>query len=502
MRWPRTLDSLRAPVQRSAPMIDLRPVGYVIGLLVAALGATMVVPMVADLMAGNGHWTVFFESAVVTFLFGCLLAVACANAVRDRLTLQQTFLLTTSVWVAMPLFGAIPFLIGAPHATVTDAMFEAMSGFTTTGSTVFTGLENLPEGIQLWRSMLQWFGGIGIIVVAMVFLPELRVGGMQIFRSEAFETMGKVLPRAAEIAGRISTIYVVLTIACGFAFYAAGMTFFDALNHALTTMSTGGFSNYDASMGAYQGAPEYVASVFMVLASLPFVRYVQFVAGSAAPLFLDTQVRAFLWMLGVTTGVLAFYQVVVNGDLVEHAFREALFNTTSIATGTGFSSVDYQLWGAFPMVVIFFVGLVGGCAGSTCCSVKIFRYQILLSAIRAQIRKIHSPHGVFVPRFDGRPVPEEVLSSVMAFFVLFTVSIGITSVLLAMTGLDIVTSVTGAATALANIGPGLGPIIGPAGNFAALNDAAKWILTFAMLIGRLELMVVLVLFTASFWRTA
>lgn len=483
-------------------MIDLRPVGYVIGLLVAALGATMVVPMLADLLAGNEHWAVFFESAVVTFLFGSLLALACANAVRDRLSLQQTFLLTTSVWVAMPLFGAIPFLIGAPQATVVDAMFEAMSGFTTTGSTVFTGLESLPEGILLWRSMLQWFGGIGIIVVAMVFLPELRVGGMQIFRSEAFETMGKVLPRAAEIAGRISTIYVVLTIMCGFAYYWAGMTFFDSVNHALTTMSTGGFSTYDASMGAYQGAPEYVAAVFMVLASLPFVRYVQVVAGALTPLFLDVQVRAFMWFLGVTTLLVAFYQLVVNSNPLEPAFREALFNITSIATGTGYASVDYQLWGAFPMVLFFFVGLVGGCAGSTCCSVKIFRYQILLSAIRAQIRRIHSPNGVFVARYDGRPVPEEVLSSVMAFFVLFTVSIGITSVLLAMTGLDLVTSVSGAATAIANIGPGLGPIIGPAGNFAPLNDSAKLILTFAMLIGRLELMVVLVLLTPRFWRAA
>jgi trk system potassium uptake protein TrkH len=502
MRWPSALDSPRAPGQRSATMMDLRPVGYVIGLLVAALGATMAVPLAADLIAGNEDWTVFFEAGVVTTLFGSLLALACANARREGLTLQQTFLLTTSVWVAMPLFGSIPFLLGAPQATVTDAMFEAMSGFTTTGSTVFVGLDDMPEGILLWRSMLQWFGGIGIIVVAMAFLPELRVGGMQIFRSEAFETMGKVLPRAAEIAGRISTIYVVLTIACGFAYYAAGMTFFDSLNFALTTMSTGGFANYDASMGVYQGAPEYVASVFMVLASLPFVRYVQLVAGSARPLFLDVQVRAFLWVLGTTTLVLTLYLVVVFGDLPEHAFREALFNATSIATGTGYASVDYQLWGAFPMVVIFFVGLVGGCAGSTCCSVKIFRYQILLSAIGAQIRKIHSPHGVFLPRFDGRPVPEEVLSSVMAFFVLFTLSIGITSVLLAMTGLDLVTSITGAATALANIGPGLGPIIGPAGNFAPLNDTAKWILTFAMLIGRLELLVVLVLFTASFWRTA
>lgn len=483
-------------------MIDLRPVGYVIGLLVAALGATMIVPMIADLMSGDEHWTVFFESAVVTFLVGSLLALACANAVRDRLSLQQTFLLTTLVWVALPLFGSIPFLIGATQATVTDAMFEAMSGFTTTGSTVFVGLEELPAGLQLWRSMLQWFGGIGIIVVAMAFLPELRVGGMQIFRSEAFETMGKVLPRAAEIAGRISTIYVVLTIACGFAFYAAGMNFFDSVNFALTTMSTGGFANYDASMGVYQGAPEYVAALFMVLASLPFVRYVQLVAGTARPLFLDVQVRAFFWFLGATTLIVTLYQIVVNGMPFEPAFREGLFNITSIATGTGFASVDYQLWGAFPMVLFFFVGLVGGCAGSTCCSVKIFRYQILLSAIAAQIRKIHSPHGVFVPRYDGRPVPEEVLSSVMAFFVLFTVTLGITSVLLATTGLDMVTSVSGAATALANIGPGLGPIIGPAGNFAPLNDTAKWILTIAMLIGRLELMVVLVLFTVSFWRTA
>ena len=482
-------------------MIDLRPVGYVIGLLVAALGASMAVPMAADLVARNGQWTVFFESGVVTFLFGSLLALACANAVRDRLTLQQTFILTTFVWVALPLFGAIPFLLGAPQATFTDAMFEAMSGFTTTGSTVFTGLETLPEGILLWRSMLQWFGGIGIIVVAMAFLPELRVGGMQIFRSEAFETMGKVLPRAAEIAGRISTIYVVLTIACAFAYYWAGMTFFDSVNHALTTISTGGFSTWDASMGAYQGASEYVAAVFMVLASLPFVRYVQLVAGSARPLFLDVQVRGFMWFLAVTTLVVTLYRLVANDDDLEHAFREALFNITSIATGTGYASVDYQLWGAFPVVLFFFVGLVGGCAGSTCCSVKIFRYQILLSAIGAQIRKIHSPHGVFVPRFDGRPVPEEVLSSVMAFFVLFTLSIGITSVLLAMTGLDLVTSVSGAATALANIGPGLGPIIGPAGNFAPLNDTAKWILTFAMLLGQFELMVVLVLFTASFWRS-
>jgi trk system potassium uptake protein TrkH len=483
-------------------MIDLRPIGYVIGLVVAALGVTMLFPLAIDAIYDNGHWPVFFESAVVTSLSGTLIAVACANGRRRQLTLQQTFILTTSVWVALPIFGAIPFMLGAPGANLTDAMFESMSGFTTTGGTVFVGLENLPEGILLWRSMTQWFGGIGIVVVAMAFLPELRVGGMQIFRSEAFDTMGKVLPRAGEIAGRISAIYVVLTIACGFAYYWAGMTAFDALNHTLTTVSTGGFSTWDASMGVYQGAPEYVAALFMVLGSLPFVRYIQLVAGSAVPLFSDVQVRAFLSVVAVTTVVMTLYRVALNGDMIEPAFREALFNIISIITGTGYASVDYQLWGAFPVVLFFFLGLIGGCAGSTCCSVKIFRYQILMSAIAVQIRKIHSPNGVFVPRFDGRPVPEDVISSVMAFFAVFTVSIGVTAVLLAMTGLDTVTSISGAATAIANVGPGLGPIIGPAGNFAGLNDTAKWILTVAMLIGRLEVLVVLVLFTTAFWREA
>jgi trk system potassium uptake protein TrkH len=481
-------------------MIDLRPVGYVIGLLLAALGTTMLVPMVADMLAANDHAWSFVEAAIVTVIAGGLLALACANGVSERLSIQQTFLLASGVWFVLPLFGALPFVIGATEARYVDAFFEAMSGITTTGATVFNGLDDMPDGLLLWRSMLQWFGGIGIIVVAMVFLPELRIGGMQIFRSEAFETMGKVLPRAAQIAGQISWIYVALTITCLLAYLAAGMGFFDALNHALTTMSTGGFSTRDASMGAFQGSAEYVASVFMVLASLPFVRYVQLVAGSARPLMLDVQVRAFLWMIAIATAAITLFRIVANGDNIEHAFREALFNITSIGTGTGYASVDYQLWGAFPVVLFFFIGLVGGCAGSTCCSVKIFRYQILFAAIWAQVQKIHSPHGIFQPRYDGQPVTEDVLSSVMAFFVVFIVSLGVVSVLLAMTGLDFVTSVSGAATALANIGPGLGDIIGPSGNFAPLNDTAKWILTLAMFVGRLELMVVFAIFTLKFWR--
>ncbi|KAB6717461.1 MULTISPECIES: TrkH family potassium uptake protein [Roseobacteraceae] len=482
-------------------MTDLRPVGYVVGTLVALLGLTMVIPLLVDLAYGNAEWGVFLEAGVVTTVAGVSMALACANGKSEGLSIQQMFLLTTLIWLILPIFGGIPFMLGATEAGFTDAFFEAMSGMTTTGSTVFSGLDDLPEGLLLWRSMLQWFGGIGIIVVAMVFLPELKVGGMQVFRSEAFDTDGKVLPRAAEIASRISVIYVWLTVACFIAYLVVGMSGFDAINHALTTLSTGGFSTRDASFGAFQGPAEYVSSFFMILASLPFVRYVQLIAGSARPFWRDTQIHAYLAVIFGLTLCFAIYRLIVNEDHFEHSFREGIFNVTSIISGTGYASVDYQLWGAFPAVAFFFIGLIGGCAGSTACSVKIFRYQLLFASMRAQIRKIHSPNGVFTPRYQGRPVSEDVLSSVMAFFSFFIVTLGITSVLLAATGLDLVTAISGAATALACVGPGLGDIIGPSGNFASLNDPAKWVLALAMLVGRLEVMSVFALFTIRFWRS-
>jgi trk system potassium uptake protein TrkH len=481
-------------------MIDPRPIVYVIGLVVAVLGATMLVPVAVDLYYGSDDWAVFLTSAAITVVVGGSMAIATANTSGHGLTIQQTFLLTTLIWIALPLFGALPFMLGEIEARPVDAMFEAMSGLTTTGSTVFSGLDEMPEGLLVWRSMLQWFGGIGIIVVAMVFLPELRVGGMQVFRSEAFDTGGKVLPRAVEIAGRIMWIYLGLTAINVLAYMVVGMGTFDAINHAFTTISTGGFSTGDASFGDFQGAPEYVAAVFMVLGSLPFVRYIQIIQGTARPLLVDPQVRAYLGVILVVTVAMTLFRLVVNGDNLAHGFREGLFNVTSIISGTGYASTDYQLWGAFPVVTFFFLGLVGGCAGSTACSVKIFRYQLLFAAVRAQIRAIHSPHGVFTPRYAGRTVGEDVLSSVMAFFVMFVVSLGLLSVALTLTGLDMTTAVSGAATALANVGPGLGDTIGPSGNFSTLNDTAKWLLTAAMLVGRLELLSVYVLFTSRFWR--
>ena len=482
-------------------MLDLRPVGYVIGLLVATLGLTMLAPLAADLLAQNGHWPVFLEAAILTMLTGGLIALACSNGVSAGLDLRQTFLLTSLVWIILPLFGAIPFVLGATNASLTNAFFEAMSGLTTTGATVFSGLEALPEGLKLWRGILQWLGGIGIIVVAMVFLPELRVGGMQIFRSEAFDTMGKILPRAGEIASQISVIYVSLTIACALAYAAFGMENFDALVHAMTTVSTGGMANFDGSMSVYGGGVHYTSVVFMVLAALPFVRYVQIIAGTAQPLLHDSQIRVFFAIIVIVTLLVTSWVWAREGQITETAFRNALFNLVSIMSGTGYANADYMTWGTFPVAIFFFVGLIGGCAGSTSCSIKVFRYQLLFAAVKSQVRQIHAPHGVFAPRYDGRKVSDDVLDSVMAFFVAFILSLGLFAVLLGLTGLDFITSVSGAAATLANIGPGLGPEIGPAGNYAGLNTTAKWLMAIAMFVGRLELMVVLTVLSLKFWRT-
>ncbi|KUF08687.1 TrkH family potassium uptake protein [Pseudoponticoccus marisrubri] len=481
-------------------MIDIRPVAYVIGLLLACLGGTMIIPLIVDLAEQRGQWHVFLESAAITILAGTLIATACANAVKKGLTLQQTFLLTTMVWVALPLFGAIPFMLAGTTSSFTDAYFEAMSGLTTTGSTVLSDLETLPKGILLWRGILQWLGGIGIIVVAMVFLPELRVGGMQIFRSEAFDTMGKILPRATQISSSISSIYVFLTLVCAICYMLTGMGAFDATVHAMTTVATGGFANYDASFGAFSGPAEYVAAVFMILAALPFVRYVQMVGGARWVLFRDSQVLVFVVMVSALTLITALTLINAVPAPAEQAFRQALFNITSIISGTGYASANYMLWGPFMVAMFFFVGLIGGCAGSTACSVKVFRYQLLFASIAVQLRRIRAPHGVFSVRYQGKPVGPDVIGSVMSFFVFFVVSLGVFAVALSLTGEDFITSLSGAAAALGNIGPGLGDKIGPAGNFATLGDTAKWILIFAMVLGRLELLVVFALFTLRFWR--
>ncbi len=481
-------------------MLDLRPVGYVTGLLVTVLGAFMFAPLALDALRGDPNWQSFFAAGVLTTGTGGLVALACRNGVGPGLSMQQTFLLTTGVWVVLPLFGALPFMFGVPEASFTDALFEAMSGMTTTGTTVFAGLDGMPRGTLMWRAILQWLGGLGIVIVAMVFLPVMKVGGMQFFRSEGFDTLGKILPRALDIAAALLRFYLLLTVICVLAYVLVGMSGFDAVAHALTTVSTGGFSTYDRSFGTFSGPAEYVATVFMVIASLPFMRFVQLMTGSALPLWRDTQARAYLRWIAYAVAMIVAWLVLAQRQPFEPALREALFNAVSLFSGTGYGSVDVTAWGPFPFVVLFTIGLIGGCTSSTACSVKVFRYQVLFAAIRAQLRRIHAPSGVFPVRYEGRTLGEDVISAVMVFFTLFFLSFTLLTLALALTGLQTRTAITAAWAAIANIGPAFGPEVGPTGAVDGFPLTAKWLMIAGMLVGRLELISVYVLFTVRFWR--
>ncbi|MEM7178577.1 MAG: TrkH family potassium uptake protein [Pseudomonadota bacterium] len=480
-------------------MHDFRPVGFVIGRLVFWLGLTMLVPMLVDMWVGNPNWRAFGLSSFLTMLSGLTLTIMNRKRETAGLSRHQAFLLTTLVWVALPFWGCIPFMLGAPGAPIVDAFFEGMSAFTTTGATVFTNLDEAPPSMLLWRAMLQWYGGVGIVVVAMVFLPSLKIGGMQFFHSESFYVADDILPRAVGAAQSISWIYLALTGGCIIAYSISGMSGFDAVCHAMTTVSTGGLANYDTSFGQFDAEAHYFGSLFMALAALPFIKLVQLANGRTGPIWQDRQIRGFLTIILVTTAIIVAWMVREDNRPFEPAFREALFNVTSVITGTGFSSDDFTQWGGLPVTLLFTIAMIGGCAGSTSCSAKIFRYQILLAALELQIRRIHSPSGVFQLRYDNRPVDAEILSSVMGFFFIFFASIGILAVLLAMVGLDTITAISGSVAILTNMGPGLGPVIGPAGNYATLADSAKWLMSVGMLFGRLEFLSVLVLFMPSFW---
>ena len=481
-------------------MFDLRPVFYVVGVVVTAFGFVMLVPMLVDLILRNGEAGTFAISAFLTVVIGLCLTIANRNAVGEGLTIKQTYFLVVGLFAIMPVFGAVPFIIGPANLSFTDGFFEAMSGLTTTGATVMTGLSDHHKGLLLWRGILQWFGGVSVIVVALVFLPLLRIGGMQLFQWDSTDAFGNVLPRAAEVTRSVSTIYLVLSVVCVFAYLLAGLSLFDAVVYTMTTMATGGFGNYDSSFQDLGAAAEYVGVVFMLLASLPFLRYAQLSEGKVAPLFTDSQVRTFCLIIVCVVAALFFWQISINDESTEFAFRKSLFNGVSILTGAGFVSADYGSWGTFPVVLFFIIGLIGGCAGSTSCSVKVFRFQLLFATIWARIQKIRSPHVVALPRYRGVQVPIEVVRSVMLFLIVFFGTLAVTAVLLSLTGLDFITSLSGAAAALANIGPGLGSEIGPSGNFSGLNNFAKWLLSFVMLAGRLELIAVYALLTMRFWQ--
>lgn len=437
----------------------------------------------------------FLFSALLAGLVGGLVALAVSHRVTDFRALH-TFLLTGSIWITGATAGALPLWLW--QLSPTDAFFEAMSGITTTGSTVMSGLDTTAPGILLWRGILQWLGGIGFIVTGIAFLPILRVGGMQLFRTESSERGEKEMASAARFAGATVWIYMSLTILCTAVYVAGGMTAFEAVAHALTTVSTGGYSTSDASFGHFDSAfLQWSGTLFMIAGALPFAWYIK---GLNRRVFRSEQVRSILVFFVVTIAVLTLWRVVTAQTPLLETLRLVAFNVVSVVTTTGYATTDYTTWGPFAVAVFFALTAVGGCTGSTSGGAKTMRWIILFRMIRIQLRMIHSPSAVFRARYEGRAVDPDVLSGVMTFFFFYAVTVGLLAVALGLYGLDMETSISGALTAVANVGPGVGDTIGPAGNFASLPDGAKLLLCFGMYVGRLEMLTVYVLLTAAFWR--
>jgi len=480
--------------------MNLKPIILINGIFLLIIGALMLVPCAVDFSLGDMGYKAFLLGSGFSEFFGCLMVLSSSEK-NISLDLRQGLLLTTTSWIVISAFSAVPLVFGLPGLSFTDAFFETMSGLTTTGSTVLTQLETLPHGILLWRSMLQWVGGVGIIAMAIVILPFLRVGGMQLFKAESSDRSDKVFPRVQQIAGAIALVYVVLTLACGLLYAQEGMTAFEAVNHAMTTLSTGGFSTSDGSMGAFHNPSVlWTSTVFMLLGGMPFVLYVKAIHGNLGELLLNSQVRSFLVAVVLVTFLITTWLVHENNFDALVALRISAFNIVSIITTTGYASTDYTLWGTFPVAVLFFLTLVGGCTGSTAGGLKIFRFEIMYRFLKRQLQMQLYPHGSYVSTYNKRHLPDEIMRSTGVFIFLFVLAVAALSTALTFTGLDILTSISGAFTAVANVGPGFGDTIGPAGNFSTLPDVAKWLLSFGMLLGRLEVLTVLLLFSRSYWQ--
>jgi len=481
-------------------MATNKTVFFLIGVLLIVLGISMLAPYFIQILYNENSHS-FISSSFVTVFIGILCVLA--NLEKDfKLNLRQTFLFSTLAWIMVAIFGSLPFTLAAQNFSLSDAFFESMSGITTTGATIIPDLDNSPKSILLWRAIMQWLGGIGIVVMAITILPLLRVGGMQLFKMEGPDTTEKILPRTIEVAAIIISTYLILTLLCGFFYWSFGMSIFDSICHSMTTIATGGFSTHNESIGFFKNPNiEIVACIFIILGSIPFISYLKFSQGNKTIFFKDVQIKGFIYLLAISIVIIFLYLLFINyeGSFFDK-IRISFFNVVSILSGTGYVTDDFGLWGKFSLIFFLFLMFIGGCAGSTACGIKIFRLQMLLIFLKNQIKKLISPNSVIVNKYNNHKISDEFIRSVIIFIFSFLFIFLIIAMLLSVSGLDFVTSISGAASAISNVGPGLGELIGPDGNYKDLPNLSKWILAAGMLLGRLELFAVLVLFFPSFWR--
>ncbi len=483
-------------------MRNLYPVIFIVSVMFVLLSIFMTLPVLFLAGSEAPNALAFAESAGIVCALGILGIVSTYHQPRD-LKPRFMFVLTVSSWFIIALFSSLPFYLSDNGISAADAFFEGTSGITTTGATVLSGLDTMDADLLLWRSILQWLGGIGIIGMFVAVLPFLRVGGMRLFATESSEWTDKALPRMKTLSRGLLIVYIVFSVVAVLTYWVSGMTLFDAFNHGLTSIATGGFSTSDMSMGKFSDLILIEATLFMILGSLPFFLFVREMHGQHGVLFRDQQVRLFLTILLVVPALMTLYRWLVSPVPFDplHNYAATLFNVTSVVTTTGYASEDYSAWGPLAFVLFFFLMFVGGCSGSTAGGMKIFRFQLSLIILREQLMRLLHPRAVLTRNYNGRSVSDEIISSMIAYTFIFLLCLLIITVLLAAMQLDFVTSLSGALTALTNVGPGLGEIIGPSGNFGPLPDGAKWVLAVGMLMGRLEILSVVIVLSPAFWRS-
>lgn len=477
-----------------------QPVLMINGYLISVLGIAMLIPAVCDIYWTKSDWSAFLSSAIICLFVGLSLFLANRMTIK-KISLQQGYLITVFGWLSLTFLGTLPFIISGSIPEFADAIFETMSGLSTTGATILPNIEIMPKAILLWRSMLNCLGGIGIVMFAVAMLPFLGIGGMQIFQRENSDIDDKFMPKFNYIAKRIMIVYTLLVTACALSLFFAGMGWFDAVNHAMAAIATGGLSTKNASIAYFDSVQiELVLSLFMILGALPMTFYIMVVQNQDLHSFRTQQVVTFLKVLAVyiifTSALLVFNGVYNVGD----ALRYSSFNIISIVTSTGFVSTDYMLWGAFSSTLFIIFALTGGCTGSTSGSIKIFRWQVVFAFIRQTLTLATDPNRVMPVKIGKLLVSNGVVASVFVFLACYLVSIGVLSVLVALTGQPFDIAFSSVIACLTNSGPGIGSVIGPVGNFSSLPDMAKYILSFAMLLGRLEVITILVVCTKNFWR--
>jgi trk system potassium uptake protein TrkH len=480
---------------------NLYPVIFIVSVMFVLLSVFMTLPVILLLGSEAPNAMAFVESSAIVCSLGFLGILSTYRQPRD-LKPRFMFVLTVSSWFIIALLSSLPFYLSDNNISAADAFFEGTSGITTTGATVFHGLDNMDADLLLWRSVLQWIGGIGIIGMFVAVLPFLRVGGMRLFATESSEWTDKALPRMKTLSRGLLVVYLFFSIVAVLTYWLSGMTLFDAFNHGLTSIATGGFATSDLSMGRFDDLILLEATLFMTIGSIPFFLFVREMHGQRGALFKDQQVRLFLTILLLVPVFLTLYRWLVSPVPFDplHNYTATLFNVTSVVTTTGYASEDYSAWGPLAFVLFFFLMFIGGCSGSTSGGMKIFRFQLSLIILKEQLMRLLHPRAVLTRNYNGRAVSDEIISSMIAYTFIFLLCLLVITVALAAMELDFVTSISGALAALTNVGPGLGDIIGPAGNFGALPDGAKWILAVGMLMGRLEILSVVIVLSPAFWR--